>query len=50
MKKLLKKQVENGGDIYFIDINYKKPIHHAASFEGPGLLKYLISKECNVNF
>ena len=48
-ENFLIKLVENGGDIHFVDVNFKKAIHYAAGCEGTGPLKYLISQGCNVD-
>ena len=48
-EKILEEVLKNGGETEFQDNMGRKAISYAATCEGPGPLKLLIKKKCNVN-
>ena len=48
-EKILEEVLKNGGETEFQDNMGRKPISYAATCKGPGPLKLLINKKCNVN-
>ena len=48
-EKILEEVLNNGGETEFQDNMGRKPISYAATCKGPGPLKVLIKRKCNVN-
>ena len=48
-EKVLEEVLKNGGETEFQDNMGRKPISYAATCKGPGPLKLLIKRKCNVN-